>query len=96
MTCWHRNAASKDFSGARSFAAIEGPSALTECSDAAGECEQEPQCSVRTNWQRSNRAVHDALEQVSLAELARPAQQPMRFVAPGTLPGRVAREIDGV
>lgn len=81
---------------AQIIAAIEGPIALTECSDAAGECEQEPLCSVRTNWQRINRAVRDALERVSLAELARPAQQPVRFVAPGTLPGRVARKIDGV
>lgn len=79
--------APEQISVARIIAAIEGPIALTECSHTAGECDQEPQCSVRSNWQRINRAVRDALERVSLAELARPAQQPMRFVAPGTLPG---------
>ena len=71
---------------ARIIAAIEGPIALTECSHTAGECDQEPQCSIRSNWQRINRAVHDALERVTLAELARPAQ-PIRFIARGSLPG---------
>lgn len=78
--------APEQISVARIIAAIEGPIALTECSHVAGECEQEPLCSVRTGWQRINRAVHDALEQVSLAELARPSH-PIRFVAPGALPG---------
>src|SRR3569832_2363707 len=77
--------APEDISVARIIAAIEGPIALTECSDAAGECEQEPQCSVRTNWQRINRAVHDALVLVSLAELARPAFLPIRIVQPWKL-----------
>lgn len=70
---------------AQIIAAIEGPIALTECSDTEGSCDQETGCSVRGNWQRINRAVREALENVSLAELARPAQ-PIRFMTPGVLP----------
>jgi FeS assembly SUF system regulator len=78
-------AAPEEISVAQIIAAIEGPIALTECSDTAGLCGQEPQCSVRGNWQRINIAVRDALERVTLAELARPMAQPLRFSAPGTL-----------
>ena len=77
-------AAPEEISVAQIIAAIEGPIALTECSDTAGLCGQEPQCSVRGNWQRINSAVRDALERVTLAELARPMAQPLRFSAPGT------------
>ncbi|MEJ2554052.1 MAG: SUF system Fe-S cluster assembly regulator [Gammaproteobacteria bacterium] len=68
---------------AQIIAAIEGPIALTECSDSTGHCGQEPQCSVRSNWQRINRAVQEALERVTLAELARPMARPLRFTTPG-------------
>lgn len=77
-------AAPEEISVAQIIAAIEGPIALTECSDTSGLCGQEPQCSVRGNWLRINSAVRDALERVTLAELARPVAQPLRFAAPGT------------
>ena len=57
------------------IAALEGPIALTECT--AGEpglCEQEPTCPQRANWQVINRAIRRALEQVSLAQMARPLE----------------------
>lgn len=51
--------------------ALEGPIALTVCTTApSGECEYEPQCPVRTPWQRINRAVRGALEQITLADLS--------------------------
>jgi len=78
--------APEEISVAQIIAAIEGPIALTECSDTAKLCEQESLCSVRGNWQRINKAVLAALQQVSLAELARPAEQPLRFVPPSTTP----------
>jgi DNA-binding IscR family transcriptional regulator len=40
---------------------------------------------VRGNWQLINRAVREALERVTLADLARPMAQPLRFTAPDTL-----------
>ncbi len=77
-----------EISVAQIIAAIEGPIALTECSDTQGACDQETGCSVRGDWQRINRAVREALESVSLAELAQPVtSHPLRYVAPGQLPG---------
>ena len=43
--------------------AIEGPIAVTECSDESADssCEYETRCEVRANWQRINHAVQSAL-----------------------------------
>lgn len=52
---------------------LEGPIAMTECiDDGPGECNQEPVCPMRSNWQVINRAVRRALDGISLAEMARP------------------------
>ncbi len=53
--------------------ALEGPVALTECSSQSSHCAQEAHCSVRGNWQRINDVIRHALEEVSLAEMIRPA-----------------------
>jgi FeS assembly SUF system regulator len=53
--------------------ALDGPIAITECiDDSPGECSQEPICPVRGNWQRINRALREALEAISLAEMVHP------------------------
>ena len=54
--------------------AIEGPIAVTECSDETTDslCEYETNCGVRANWQRINLAVHNALSQITLADMAFP------------------------
>ncbi len=78
-------AAPEEISVAQIISAIEGPIALTECSDSVGLCGQETQCSVRGNWQLINKAVREALERVTLADLARPMAQPLRFTEPDTL-----------
>lgn len=54
--------------------AIEGPIAVTECSDDTTDssCEYEPSCGVRANWQRINVAVHQALSGITLADMAFP------------------------
>lgn len=54
--------------------AIEGPIAVTECSDDTAEssCEYETNCGVRANWQRINMAVQGALSQITLADMAAP------------------------
>jgi FeS assembly SUF system regulator len=54
------------------IAALEGPIGITECTSHPGSCGVEPLCPVRTNWRRINRAVLDALNGISLAEMARP------------------------
>ena len=54
--------------------AIEGPIAVTECSDESSEssCEYETRCGVRANWQRINLAVQNALSEITLADMAMP------------------------
>jgi FeS assembly SUF system regulator len=64
--------APEQISMAQIIAAMEGPIALTECSNMVGACVHEPVCSIRINWQRINGAVRAALEVVTLAELAEP------------------------
>lgn len=64
---------------AQIIAALDGPIAITDCSgDPNGRCEIERLCSVRNNWQRINVAIKDALEGLTLAEMATPA--PAAFV----------------
>lgn len=73
--------------------ALEGPFALTECSGRHSACGIEATCGVGHAWQRVNAAVHRALSDVSLAQLAgldRPAAQPAEFVV-GLQPARSAR-----
>jgi len=56
--------------------ALEGPIAITECSvHASGKCELEWLCPVGSNWQRINQAVREALENITLAEMAHPLPQ---------------------
>jgi FeS assembly SUF system regulator len=54
--------------------AIEGPIAVTECSDETTDslCEYETNCGVRANWQRINVAVQEALSQITLADMGSP------------------------
>jgi FeS assembly SUF system regulator len=50
--------------------AVEGPIALTACSDTSDEaCGMERICPVQGKWNRVNRAVRAALSQVTLAEM---------------------------
>jgi FeS assembly SUF system regulator len=53
--------------------AMEGPIGMTECSAQAGLCDHESHCGVRVNWQRINQAIAGALENVTLADMLKPA-----------------------
>ncbi len=60
------------------ISALDGPIAFTECiEDTPGVCSQESSCRLRTNWQRINQAVCQALESISLAELINPLHPPL-------------------
>lgn len=53
--------------------ALDGPIAVTECiEDTPGACDKEPFCPVRSNWNRINHAIRDALEGITLAEMSHP------------------------
>lgn len=59
-----------EISAARIIDSVEGPVAMTECGLDGHQCELEHVCHVGPHWQRINRAVRAALEDVSLADLA--------------------------
>ena len=62
--------AAEDISVSQIIQALEGPIALTACVDSAPEsCESEHFCPMRGHWEKVNRAIQDALEGVSLAEM---------------------------
>jgi FeS assembly SUF system regulator len=55
--------------------ALEGPVAITECSTAESHCELESMCHVGGAWQKINRALRAALEDISLLDLAGPSKE---------------------
>ena len=63
--------------------AIEGPIAVTECSDETTDslCEYETNCGVRANWQRINVAVQRALSEITLADMAFPGTAELVLIA---------------
>jgi FeS assembly SUF system regulator len=73
--------------------ALEGPVSLTVCTTgrAPGSCKHEPRCPVQGHWQRINRAVRAALEEVSLADMAAPVALPNGTAGAGPL-SRPAQE----
>lgn len=56
--------------------ALEGPVAITECSALDGACDLERYCRVAHAWQKINRSIRQALQDVSLADL-RALPQPL-------------------
>jgi FeS assembly SUF system regulator len=63
--------------------AIDGPIAVTECSDETTDslCEYETNCGARANWQRINVAVHNALSEITLADMAFPGTAELVWIA---------------
>lgn len=57
---------------------VEGPFAMTECSLGHDQCELEQVCNIGHHWQRINGLIRSALDDISLADLARPAAIPLR------------------
>jgi FeS assembly SUF system regulator len=55
--------------------AMDGPIGMTECSITPGLCTQESDCPVRANWQRVNRVVLQALNQISLEQMIQPVPE---------------------
>lgn len=60
----------EDISAAALLDALEGPIAITECAQHDSHCRLESSCGLSDAWQRINRAIRDALEGLSLADLA--------------------------
>jgi FeS assembly SUF system regulator len=69
------------------IAALEGPIGVTECASHPGGCTLESACSTRANWRLINVAIREALEAVSLAQMASPSpprdrEHPLTFHRP--------------
>jgi FeS assembly SUF system regulator len=60
-----------EISAAAILEALEGPPRLTDCASTDhARCELETTCRVGNAWQRLNRAIHQSLHDITLAELA--------------------------
>lgn len=60
----------QDTSVASIVGVMEGPIALTECGLEPGLCSHEAYCSLRSSWQKIGVAVEQALNDLTLADLA--------------------------
>jgi FeS assembly SUF system regulator len=71
----------EEVSMAEVISALEGPIAITECIDENSGCAHAPFCGVQGRWHRINTALREALEGITLAEMA--DQKPPRLVTLG-------------
>lgn len=62
--------------------AMEGPLAITECSQHDSQCLLATQCGVRANWRLINDVVADALRGMTLAQMLKPPPPPNSAEAP--------------
>jgi FeS assembly SUF system regulator len=73
-----------EISAADIIDALEGPIAITECSNAAvsHNCMHQDHCAISNHWGRINQAIRRALENISLLEMSQP---PLVTVSPPSL-----------
>ena len=80
----------EEVSVAEIIQAMEGPIALTACVEGSGHhCDVECHCPMAGNWNRVNQAIHDALSQVTLADMAASCWQ--MFGVPDETPAVIGR-----
>lgn len=65
--------------------AMEGPLAITECSQHDSQCQLANHCGVRANWRLINDVIADALRGMTLAQMLKP---------PSASPSRPSRSAD--
>lgn len=65
------------------IAVVDGPIALTDCSPGGhGDCGYQGHCQISGHWGPISRAIHSALEGVTLADLLRPHAAPAAVTVP--------------
>ena len=78
---------------AQIIVALDGPIAVTDCVDGAvGNCVIERLCPARTNWERINAAIRDALDGVTLAEMVSGIPAGLRRACPSVRRWAARRE----
>ncbi|MCP5158170.1 MAG: SUF system Fe-S cluster assembly regulator [Gammaproteobacteria bacterium] len=70
-----------EISTADIIGALEGPIAITACSDESHDsCTRQDDCEISGHWPRINLAIHTALQSISLEEMSQPhSPRPVRF-----------------
>lgn len=59
---------------------LEGSLAITECSEVNSNCELEHDCMVGGAWQKINKAIRGAMDEIRLSDLRNPpAEFPLRY-----------------
>jgi FeS assembly SUF system regulator len=74
---YHLGRNPKEITIAAIVRALEGPIAVTECTAANRECGLELGCATRSSWHLINDAIQSVLENISLAEVAMPSNNPI-------------------
>jgi len=72
----------RDITIAEVIGAIEGPIALTECTQLQNDCSLAPDCELRQNWNYLNQMVATLFSNISLAQMAESA--PLSGTEPGS------------
>ncbi len=68
----------REISVAQIVGALDGPIALTQCIEhGPGSCNLEMNCPSRLGWHQINAAIHHALTDVTLADMAAPGPSPV-------------------
>jgi len=67
--------ASTSITAAEILDVLEGPLSITECSTTDSRCELEDGCPTGGAWQKINRGIRSALDEITLAELAHPPRE---------------------
>ena len=62
----------EELSVAEMIAALDGPLALTQCSQGPSVCDLEATCSIKNPWQVINHVVQNSLASITLADLTSP------------------------
>ena len=72
--------AAKLISAAEILDALEGPFAITECSEDDSQCELENDCQVGGAWQKISKAIRAAMDDITLSDLSNPPNEfPLRY-----------------
>lgn len=79
--------APKDISIAQIVRAMEGPIAVTSCVDESElDCSVQKSCPMRGGWEKINRALNTALEEVTLADMCHDTENVITATRPfGTI-----------
>jgi FeS assembly SUF system regulator len=83
----------KDITAAEIISAVDGPIALTLCMEHDSACDVAALCPSRYGWRRVNDAIQQALDSVTLAEMASPflAMPPLTRAVEAAAPPTTSR-----